>query len=74
MVLDTIALTVYGQFVIKHQVWRTGSMPDDTWARFRFVLRLMLDPWIISAVAAALLPSMSWMAAMTRRPLSEATD
>ena len=72
MVLITVALTVYGQFVIKYQVLRAGSMPDGGLERLQFVLKLMLNPWIISAFAAAVLASLAWMAAMTRLPLSEA--
>jgi len=33
---------------------------------------LLLNPWIISGLAAALLASVTWMAAMTRLPLSHA--
>jgi drug/metabolite transporter (DMT)-like permease len=71
-VLITVALTVYGQFVIKYQVLKAGSMPDGSLERLQFVLKLMLDPWIVSAFAAAVLASLAWMAAMTRLPLSEA--
>lgn len=72
MVLTTIAFTVYGQFVIKYQMLKAGTMPDGGWERLQFVLKLMLDPWIISAFAAAVVASMAWMAAMTKLPLSEA--
>lgn len=72
MVLTTIAFTVYGQFVIKYQMLKAGAMPDGGWERLQFVLKLMLDPWIISAFAAAVVASMAWMAAMTKLPLSEA--
>ena len=72
MVLVTIACTVYGQFVIKYQVLKAGSMPSTGWARIHFMLRLLLDPWIISAFAAAVIASLAWMGAMTRLPLSEA--
>ena len=32
----------------------------------------MLNPWILSGLAAALLASVTWMAAMTKLPLSHA--
>jgi drug/metabolite transporter (DMT)-like permease len=72
MVLITVACTVYGQFVIKYQVVKAGSMPEAGLGRIQFMLRLLLDPWIISAFAAAVIASLTWIAAMTRLPLSEA--
>ena len=71
-VLLTIALTVYGQFVLKWQVVEAGALPDGNGARAQYVLRLLLNPWIISAFAAAFLASVTWILAMTRLPLSEA--
>ena len=71
-VLLTIALTVYGQFILKWQVNLAGALPDGTTARVQYVLRLLLNPWIISAFGAAFLASVTWILAMTRLPLSEA--
>ena len=71
-VLLTIALTVYGQFVIKWQVNLAGPLPDGSAARAHFVFRLLLNPWVISAFAAAFGASLTWILAMTRLPLSEA--
>lgn len=73
MVMVTITLTVYGQFAIKQRMLQVGgAMPSEWVARLGFVLKMMLDPWIVSAFAAAVLASFAWMAAMTRLPLSEA--
>jgi multidrug transporter EmrE-like cation transporter len=72
MVFTTVLLTVSGQFIVKWQVLQAGALPDDAHARFRFLLRLVLNPWIISAFAAAFLASLTWMLAMTRLPLSHA--
>jgi drug/metabolite transporter (DMT)-like permease len=37
-----------------------------------FLARLLANPWVLSALAAGLLASVSWMAAMTRLELSHA--
>jgi multidrug transporter EmrE-like cation transporter len=37
-----------------------------------FLLRLLLNPWVISSFFCAFLASLSWMAAMTTLPLSYA--
>lgn len=71
-ILLTILLTVYGQVVIKWQVMNAGSIPPDLTGKFNFLFQLLLNPWIISAYAAALLASVFWMAAMTKLQLSHA--
>ena len=68
----TVALTVYGQIVIKWQVLKAGVFPVDRGDKARFLAALLFNPWVISALAAALLASISWMAAMTRLELSHA--
>ena len=71
-ILLTIALTVYGQIVIKWQVLNAGAFPEDTLSKLSFLGHLLLNPWVISAFLAALLASVSWMAAMTKLQLSHA--
>jgi multidrug transporter EmrE-like cation transporter len=71
-VLLTILLTVYGQLVIKWQVLRAGPFPESGTEKLMFLLQLLANPWVISAFIAALVASVSWMAAMTRLPLSHA--
>ncbi len=71
-VLLTIALTVYGQLVIKWQVRLAGPFPDDTAGRLRFLVDLMLNPWIWSVFAAAIAAMVAWMGAMTKFELSKA--
>lgn len=71
-VLCTILLTVYGQLVIKWQVLLAGEFPIGGRDQMAFLLRLLLSPWVISAFLAALLASVTWMAAMTKLQLSHA--
>jgi len=71
-VICTVLLTVYGQIAIKWQVLEAGPFPADPGAKAWFLARLLLNPWVLSALAAGLLASVSWMAAMTRLELSHA--
>jgi multidrug transporter EmrE-like cation transporter len=71
-ILCTILLTVYGQLVIKWQVLKAGVFPDDGIEKVWFLFHLLLNPWVISAFLAALLASVTWMAAMTKLQLSHA--
>ncbi len=68
----TVLLTVYGQLVIKWQVAGAGAFPVETADKIWFLAKLLVNPWIMSALAAALLAAVSWMAAMTRLDLSHA--
>ncbi len=68
----TIFLTVYGQIVIKWQVNLAASMPHESIDKIYFMMRLLLNPWIISGFASAFLAAISWMAAMTKFQLSYA--
>lgn len=68
----TILLTVYGQLVIKWQVAAAGEFPDTPSGKALFLARLLINPWVISALLAALGAVVAWMAAMTKLDLSHA--
>jgi multidrug transporter EmrE-like cation transporter len=71
-VFITIFLTVYSQIVIKWQVVAAGAFPAGSADRLWFLAKLLINPWVISALAAGLLAAVSWMAAMTKLELSHA--
>jgi multidrug transporter EmrE-like cation transporter len=68
----TIAFTVYGQIVLKWQVIDAGEFPVSTSDKILFLVRLVLNPWVISGFLAAFFASLTWMAAMTKLELSHA--
>jgi len=68
----TVLFTVYGQLVIKWQVLAAGAFPEAPGEKLLFLARLLANPWIISALAAALAAAVTWMAAMTKLDLSHA--
>ena len=69
-ILATVLFTVYGQLVVKWQVAQAGPYPLATSERLIFLLKLLLNPWIISGVAAGFFALLCWMIAMTRFDLS----
>jgi len=71
-VFITVFLTVYSQIVIKWQVVAAGAFPPEFSDRVWFLAKLLINPWVISALAAGLLAVVSWMAAMTKLELSHA--
>lgn len=71
-ILSTILLTVYGQLAIKWQMNLAGPMPAAPLDKLTFILQQLLNPWIISALAAAFVASLTWMAALSAFSLSYA--
>ena len=71
-ILATIALTVYGQLVFKWQVDEAGPFPSEAGKRVEYVVKLFLDPWVISTFVAVLAASIAWALALTRFELSHA--
>jgi drug/metabolite transporter (DMT)-like permease len=71
-VAATILFTVYGQIVLKWRIAPLGPLPAEPLDKLRFLLSLLLDPFILSGFAAAFFASLAWMAAMTRLELSHA--
>jgi drug/metabolite transporter (DMT)-like permease len=68
----TIALTVYGQLVIKWQILDAGDFPTGWNDRLEFLGRLLINPWVISVFAGAALAALFWISALTRFDLSVA--
>ena len=68
----TILFMVYAQIVIKWQVMAAGAFPAATADKLWFLAMLLINPWIVSALAASLLAAVAWMAAMTKLDLSHA--
>jgi multidrug transporter EmrE-like cation transporter len=71
-VLGTVFFTVYAQLIIKWQVAQAGALPSAVPHRISFLLGLLLNPWIMSAMAAGFFALLCWLAAMTKFELSYA--
>lgn len=71
-VTATLLLTVYGQLILKWRILKYGALPVDFKAKLVFLLKLFLDPYILSGFVAAFLASILWIAAMTKLELSKA--
>ena len=71
-IFGCVLFTVYGQLILKWRIGKFGAVPDDMEGKLRFVVQVLLDPLILSGLAAAFLASIFWMAAMTKFDLSYA--
>lgn len=68
----TIFFTVYSQLVMRWQVASAGQLPDDFSGKLRFVIGLLLSPWVLSGVIATFFAGVSWLLTMTRFEISYA--
>lgn len=68
----TILFTVYSQLVMRWQVGRAGTLPADLAGKVGFVSHLLLNPWVISGLAATFFAGVAWMMTMTKFQLSYA--
>lgn len=71
-IAGTILFTVYGQLILKWRIAQYGALPADGFAKLLFLIRLLLDPLILSGFVSAFIASLFWMAAMTKFALSYA--
>ena len=68
----TLGFTVYGQLILKWQVGNAGAIPASTPDRISYLVNLVLNPWVLSALVGGFLAALSWMAALTKFELSHA--
>ena len=71
-IILTLLFGLYGQLVLKWQVDLTGPPPDDPQGKLTYVVRMLLNPWVLSSMMAAFLGMLSWMLALSRTQLSYA--
>jgi len=71
-IIGTIVFTVYGQLILKWRIAPHGALPASIQDKILFLVQLLMDPFIISGLAAAFVASLFWMAAMTKFNLSYA--
>jgi drug/metabolite transporter (DMT)-like permease len=71
-VMGTLLFTVLGQLILKWQLGRGrehGMEPAD---RVAFLAELLVNPWVLAAVAAGFGAALCWMLALNKLALSHA--
>lgn len=66
----TILFTVYGQLILKWQASLLVVQHQNGTAQF--VMKMLLNPWVISGLVSAFAASLCWMLAVARLDLSKA--
>ena len=57
---------------MRWQVGAAGELPSDGLGKAHLVVKLLLNPWVLSSIVATFLAGVSWMLAMTRFEISYA--
>ncbi|WP_428159011.1 EamA family transporter [Desulfobacter sp.] len=68
--MGTIVFTVYGQLILKWRIVDYGALPVPFMDKVNFLIKLVIDPFILSGFLSAFIASLFWMAAMTKFDLS----
>jgi drug/metabolite transporter (DMT)-like permease len=68
----SVVLTAYGQLIVKWRVAQRGHLPATLSGKAHFFTSLLLDPWVLSAMATTFVAALCWMAALSRLELSRA--
>lgn len=71
-IFATIALTAYGQLVLKWRVRDAGALPGEFTEKLKFIISLIFDPYVFSCFVSAFLAALAWMAALTKFELNHA--
>ena len=72
LVAATVACGVYGQMILKWQAGRAGELPAGTGDRVSYLLHLLINPWVLTALAAAGIALLTWIGALSLLDLSRA--
>lgn len=66
----TVACTVAGQLMLKHATNSLGEMPTNLQQGITFLLRALLNAWIVAGFGLAFIGSLTWIAAVSKLELS----
>ncbi|WP_313801722.1 EamA family transporter [Cytobacillus sp.] len=71
-IIGTIVFTVYGQIVLKWRMQIYNELPVNIVEKVIYLIKLLLDPFILSGFISAFIASLFWMVAMTKFEISYA--
>jgi multidrug transporter EmrE-like cation transporter len=71
-IFATLFFSLYSQLIIRWQVSSAGELPNDFIGKFYFLLSLLFNPWIFSAILSTFLSGLSWLLVMSKFEISYA--
>jgi drug/metabolite transporter (DMT)-like permease len=67
-----VLLTAYSQIIMRWRVGMAGALPSAWGGKVHFIAHLLVNPWVLSGVAATFFAGVSWMLALSKFELSYA--
>ena len=52
-IMITVFLTAFGQIILKWRIGSYGPLPEPSWEKLKFLLLLLVDPFILAGFVAA---------------------
>ena len=71
-IICAVLLTTYAQVIVKWRVSNNTVLTSGVFEKLIYLISMLFDPWILSAIFGAFIGGISWMAAMTKFELSYA--
>ena len=72
LIFGAVILTTYAQLIIKWRMSNNAKVTSGVLEKFIFLISMLFDPWVLSAIIGAFIGGLAWMAAMTKFELSYA--
>lgn len=71
-IFATIFFTVYSQLIMRWQVGLSGTLEPGLESKILFLLKMLINPWVISGIISTFLAGLAWMMTMTKFEISYA--
>jgi len=71
-IFGAVLLTTYAQLIIKWRISNNAEVTSGVLEKFIFLISMLFDPWVLSAIIGAFIGGLAWMTAMTKFELSYA--
>lgn len=66
LLFAVLALTIYGQLVIKARALLYAAKVSGTTGKLHYLVAMFADVWVLSALSAAVIAACCWMLAVSR--------
>jgi len=66
-----ICLAIFSQIVMKWQINKIGPSPAEATETINYIVRLLLNPWVISGAIATFFAGVAWLLAISKLDLSQ---
>ena len=69
---SAIALAIYSQCIIRWRLGMSSDAPDGFVPKMGFVIQFLVEPWVLTSIAATFFAGVFWIVALTKFELNYA--